>query len=206
MRRGDLIFISEPNASQPPPAEGLPAPKKQKTKAAAAAAAAASPAPDSEFGKQEPTRTNENKVPAEPHVLSLAAGPQMMYSVEAAAAVGFTLEEYHRLLALGGISKHLRGINIQWPWARLILDGLKTVEARKWEPTGYPLNEDLWMIETPFKGPVSCIGVYGKLTKKRGYPTSVARIIGIVRFGSSFQYTDLAHWRDDECSVAPKTD
>ena len=123
----------------------------------------------------------------------------MMYSVEAAAEAAVTLEEYRRLLALGGISKHLRGINIQWPWARLILDGLKTVEARTWEPTGY-LNEDLWMIETPFKGPVSCIGVYGKLTKERWCPTSVARIIGIVRFGSSFEYTTLAQWRKDKDS------
>ena len=63
----------------------------------------------------------------------------------AAAEAAVTLEEYRRLLALGGISKHLRGINIQWPWARLILDGLKTVEARTYKLTGY-LNEDLWII------------------------------------------------------------
>ena len=99
---------------------------------------------------------------------------------EAAAEAAVTLEEYRRLLALGGISKHLRGINIQRPWARLILDGLKTVEARKYELKGYR-NEDLWIIETPGK-------------RRRG-ETFVARIIGIVRFGSSFQYTDLAHWR-----------
>ena len=105
----------------------------------------------------------------------------MMYSVEAAAAVGFTLEEYHRLLALGGISKHLRGINIQWPWARLILDGLKTVEARKYDLMGY-LNEDLWIIETPGRGQRD----KGKLGP---------RIVGIVGFDGSFQYTDLACWR-----------
>ena len=87
---------------------------------------------------------------------------------EAAAEAAVTLEEYRRLLALGGISKHLRGINIQRPWARLILDGLKTVEARKYELKGYR-NEDLWIIETPGK-------------RRRG-ETFVARIIGIARFG-----------------------
>ena len=123
----------------------------------------------------------------------------MMYSVEAAAEAMVTLEEYSRLLALGGKSRQLRGINIQRPWARLILDGLKTVEARKYDLTAY-LNEDLWIIETPGKGRrgESYIGVNGKLTKHGHSPTSVARIIGIVRFGSSFQYTDLAHWRADQ--------
>ena len=81
----------------------------------------------------------------------------------------------------------------------MILDGLKTVEARTYKLTGY-LNEDLWIIETPGKGRrgESYIGVNGKLTKHGHSPTSVARIIGIVRFGSSFQYTDLAHWHNDE--------
>ena len=92
---------------------------------------------------------------------------------EAAAEAAVTLEVYRRLLALGGISKHLRGISMQQPWARMILDGQKTVEARKYELTTY-LNEELWIIET--------------LGNAR---TFVARIIGIVRFGSSFQYTEL---------------
>ena len=128
----------------------MPAPKERKTKAAATAA---SPAPDSEVGKQEPTRTNENKAPAAPHVLS------------SATEVAVTLKEYNRLLALGGISKRLRGINIQRPWAQLLLDGLKTVEARTYELKGY-LNEDLWIIETPGKGRTrrSYIGVHGKVT------------------------------------------
>ena len=69
---------------------------------------------------------------------------------EAAAEAAVTLEEYRRLLAMGGISKHLRGINIQRPWAQMILDGQKTVEARKYDLMGYR-NEDLWIIETPGK-------------------------------------------------------
>ena len=48
------------------------------------------------------------------------------------------------------------------------------------------------------KEAVSYVGVNGKLTKHGRNATSVARIIGIVRFGSSFQYTDLAHWRADK--------
>ena len=96
-------------------------------------------------------------------------------------------------------SRHLRGINIQRPWARLIVDGVKTVEARKYELTGY-LNEDLWIIETPGKGTTrrSYIGVDGKVTHESDKGKHVSHIIGIVRFGASFQYEDLAHWRADQ--------
>ena len=110
------------------------------------------------------------------------------------------------------MSRRLRGVNIQRPWARLILEGLKTVEARTHEPKGY-LNEDLWIIETAGKGRKrrSYIGVDGEVTtesakgkdqrrKRRRSPTFVSRIIGIVKFGKSSPYTDLAGWRDDRAS------
>merc|ERR1712176_288960 len=92
-----------------------------------------------------------------------APGPE-----EAAAAkAAVTLEEYRRLLALGGKPRHLRGINIQRPWARLILDGLKTIEARRYELMTY-LNEDLWIIETQGRGRKtrSYIGPDGNLTNE----------------------------------------
>ena len=76
------------------------------------------------------------------------------------------------------------GVNIQWPWSRLILEGQKTVETR-----GYPLpekylNQDLAIIETP-----------GPKGKKFGIAES--RIIGIVRFSGSFKYESFEDWAED---------
>ena len=42
----------------------------------------------------------------------------------------------------------LRGINIQRPWARMLLEGVKTVEIRNYQSKGY-LNQDLWLVGTP---------------------------------------------------------
>lgn len=63
-------------------------------------------------------------------------------------------EEYQRLTALGGVECKHRGINIQRPWAGLILDGIKDIEARAYEPKGYS-SVTLWIIETPGKKPLS---------------------------------------------------
>jgi len=75
---------------------------------------------------------------------------------------------------------NLPGINIQYPWAGLILDGIKTVETRK-----YPLPEKfrrqrMWLIETP--------GRFGKFK---------ARVVGVVCFGRSFRYDSLQTWWGD---------
>ena len=43
-------------------------------------------------------------------------------------------------------------------------------------------------------------GKHHRGRKRRRSPTFVSRIIGIVRFGGSFQYVDPAHWRDDQKS------
>jgi len=85
----------------------------------------------------------------------------------------------------------LRGINIQYPFSRLILFGVKTVEVRT-----YPLGdrnlggdyEDLFLIETP-----GSRNLKGALVDRRypiGPPPSVAQVIGIVRFSSSEQYAN----------------
>jgi hypothetical protein len=62
------------------------------------------------------------------------------------------LDPGHQYLAqLGGVEETHRGINIQRPWAELILRGIKKIEARV-----YPLKsfkeEVLWIIQTPGKG------------------------------------------------------
>ena len=79
----------------------------------------------------------------------------------------------------------LRGINIQRPWARKILNGVKSIEARRYPLRSY-LNEDLWVIETP--------GSRGR------DDTFESRIIGIVRFGADFRYETLAQWHADEAA------
>ena len=83
-----------------------------------------------------------------------------------------------------GVLLSLRGINVQRPWARKILDGEKTLEARRYPLKGF-LGEDLWIIETR--------GAHGsKIAPFR------SQIIGVVRFGADFKYTDVAEWRADE--------
>lgn len=71
-----------------------------------------------------------------------------------AKRVGLPVLEYRRLLSLGGQLQQYRGLNIQRPWARLILDGVKTVEARRYPLKGYG-GELLWIIETPGRGPLA---------------------------------------------------
>jgi hypothetical protein len=62
--------------------------------------------------------------------------------------------QYQRLAELGGVERQHRGINIQRPWAGLILDGIKSIEARTYPLKGYG-KETLWIIETPGKRPLS---------------------------------------------------
>ncbi len=74
----------------------------------------------------------------------------------------------------------LPGLNIQAPWARLLIEGKKTIETRT-----YPLPEkyrgqDLWLIETP-----------GQLWKFK------ARVIGVIRFSRSKLYSSSAEFYDD---------
>ena len=76
----------------------------------------------------------------------------------------------------------LRVLNVQRPWARLLLEGAKLVEVRKYRLKNY-LGEFLWVLETEGKGP------------KRDF---VSRIIGIIRFAADFEYSDLEAFRLDE--------
>ena len=67
----------------------------------------------------------------------------------------------------------LRGINIQRPWARMLLEGVKTVEIRSYPLNSY-LNEDLWLIETSG-------------ARRKGDPFKT-QMIGVIRFGSHLRY------------------
>lgn len=84
------------------------------------------------------------------------------------------------------MAKEIPGINIQWPWSELLLNGKKTIETRT-----YPLPKkfegvELAIIETP--------GPRGK--KEAGIDK--ARIIGTIVFGQSFQYKNEKEWRNDQ--------
>lgn len=77
-------------------------------------------------------------------------------------------------------SFEVAGINIQQPWARLILECKKTVETRFYPLPEKHVGKQLAIIETP--------GTEGKF---------VARIIGLVSFGESFQYGSRAQFKKD---------
>ena len=72
------------------------------------------------------------------------------------------------------------GINIQAPWAYLLIDGSKSVETRSYPiPKKYE-GVELALIETP-----------GKSRKFK------SRIIGTITFSHSFEYKDENDWKND---------
>ncbi|MBK9038952.1 MAG: hypothetical protein IPL83_07305 [Bdellovibrionales bacterium] len=81
------------------------------------------------------------------------------------------------------MGKQFSGINIQWPWSELIPSGKKTIETRSCEIPRHYIDQYLAVVETP--------GSSGRA------PSSVARIIGLVKFGESYRYTSLSSWKAD---------
>lgn len=82
-------------------------------------------------------------------------------------------------------SRGIPGINIQWPWSQLIIEGKKTVETRT-----YPLPDNkndipIALIETP--------GPRGK--KEAGIHK--ARIIGVIQFMGCKRYESATAWKKD---------
>ena len=114
----------------------------------------------------------------------------------------------------GGKLLNYRGLNIQKPWARLILEGVKTVEARRYPLKNYE-NTTLWIIETPQKASFARLSadqlalVFGEDTSResiqlqRRRPGDVqaakqrAHIVGTVLFAGCFEYMDYEQWRAD---------
>ena len=124
------------------------------------------------------------------------------------------IAEFYRLRQNGGVLLHYRGLNIQQPWAGLILQGIKTIEARRYALKNYE-NETLWIIETPEKVSFARLSndqlalVFGEATPvnfiqqrrmpRRGVPvpTRQAKIVGTVLFAGCFEYMDYEQWRAD---------
>lgn len=72
------------------------------------------------------------------------------------------------------------GLNIQSPWANLLISGSKTVETRSYHlPLKY-VGVPLALIETP--------GKKGRFK---------SRIIGLITFNESFKYKNKKDWLDD---------
>ncbi len=82
-------------------------------------------------------------------------------------------------------SQTILGLNVQWPFSRLIMDGKKSVETRTYPLPKEKENREIAVIETP--------GPRGK--KEAGIDK--ARIIGVVRFTDCFQYKSELQWNKD---------
>jgi hypothetical protein len=78
------------------------------------------------------------------------------------------------------MSKTVSGLNVQEPWASLLINGQKSVETRSYPlPTKYE-GVELALIATP--------------GKKRNFK---AQIIGTITFSHCFQYKNINEWIDD---------
>lgn len=74
----------------------------------------------------------------------------------------------------------MTGINIQYPFSEMLINGDKCVETRSYPlPEKYE-GEELALIETPGKS--------GEFK---------SRIIGTITFSHSFKYPDINAWKDD---------
>ncbi len=74
----------------------------------------------------------------------------------------------------------MTGINIQYPWSDMLINGDKCVETRTYPLPEKYVGEELALIETP--------GKKGKFK---------ARIIGTITFSHSFQYKNKEEWMED---------
>jgi len=91
----------------------------------------------------------------------------------------------------------LRGLNINYPFSQLILQGTKTIEARTF-PLGHRNianpGEELFLIET--LGPKNVLGaVLGD--QAVGPPPQHAQVVGTVAFGSSRPYASTSAWKNE---------
>jgi hypothetical protein len=78
--------------------------------------------------------------------------------------------------------KTIPGVNIQWPWSELIINGKKSIETRNYAIPKKYQGTEVAVIETP-----------GPLGKKEA-AIDKARIIGTVVFGGCYQYLSKSHW------------
>ena len=91
----------------------------------------------------------------------------------------------------------LRGLNIQYPFSQLILEGVKLKEARTYELGNRNIarpGEEMFLIETP--GSRRTAGaILGNTILSP--PPDAARVVGTVTFQDSQQYKTLKSWKAD---------
>lgn len=74
----------------------------------------------------------------------------------------------------------MTGLNVQAPWASLLINGQKSVETRSYPLPKKYIGEELALVETPGKN--------GQFK---------SRIIGIITFSHSFRYPNEQAWKND---------
>lgn len=79
----------------------------------------------------------------------------------------------------------LPGLNIQWPWSRLLLSGEKVVETRSYPIPDKHIGKELAIIETPGPRGAAEAGI------------AKAQIIGTITFSDSFEYQSRDQWLAD---------
>lgn len=77
------------------------------------------------------------------------------------------------------------GLNVQWPWSQLLLDGKKTIETRSYTIPNWMVGKDVALIETPGPRGLKIAGI------------RKAQIVGVIRFSAAFQYKSKANWIAD---------
>ena len=99
-----------------------------------------------------------------------------------------------------GATLSLPGLKIYWPSSQLILDGVKTVEARSYV-LGYRSiaqpDVEMWLVETPGQAngiSKGCVLAGGAAVAPR---PEKAQIVGTVTFSRSDEYESLAAFRAD---------
>ena len=91
------------------------------------------------------------------------------------------------------MNEKIAGINIQWPWSELIINGRKKVETRGYPIPAKHMGKKLLLIQTH--------GVEGKkrLIKSEG--------IAIIEFGECYKYENEEQWsRDRDRHLVEVTD
>jgi hypothetical protein len=90
----------------------------------------------------------------------------------------------------------LRGLNIQYPFSQLILEGHKTIEARRYSLGHRKIanpGEELFLIETPQK----CAGAACTGDAALGPEPQEASVVGTIEFSHSTEYSEREEFRSD---------
>ena len=139
---------------------------------------------------REPTLAAADPPDRDPETHSIAA------SSSAAGSASLPLTQALTMVQPQSIA--LPGLNVQWPWSRLILAGVKD-EIRTYDLGDRNIcraNQETWIVETPGdKVAAEDIAVLDGVNV--GHRPEVAQIIGTVTFSRAEQYANIDEFRGD---------